>query len=131
MLSPEMAFVGPTKGLAPRFNLLHDRILSKITEKAGQRQLQANDPSILVIDIETWWQSAKVQFHVLGDGAMAGFPVDDMPPQVAALIITTISPVSARPAKLSVTLNPRSPYADDARVGTLLSRMTIAESDEA
>lgn len=122
-VSPAVSLVGPTNSLAFRFNLLHDQMLEKIRQKVSNKQLLLTRPSVLVIDIQTWRPSAVHQFWLLGNAVMADFPVDDMPREIVALIITTMSPVSVRPSKLTVTRNPNSPFNNDRRLEAFLARI--------
>ena len=121
--SPWIHTTGPTKGFAIRFEHLYDKILEKIHQKVGRKQLNLDQPSVLVIDIETWRPSAVTQFRLSQGGVMADFPVGQLPASAAALMMTTISPLSGRPTVLTITPNPQSPFRCEPALHTLFDRI--------
>ncbi len=115
---------GPTKGFAIRFEHLYDSIIEKVRQKAAKGQLNLDQPSVLVLDIETWRPSAVAQFRIAGGSVMRDFTLAKLPPEAAALVVTTVSPHTGRPSQLTITRNPNSPFRDHEGLRVLFQRMT-------
>jgi len=99
-------------------------IIRRTNDKAAKGQTDLTLPSILALEIGTYYSWASLQHLVHGPRGFLDFPTEELPKSVAALLVFHLALTTLKPAALTLLQNTTSPWAEDESFAIVLRALT-------